>query len=246
MICVNRRLVGETSAAVFRILVANAKGGCGKTTIATQLAAALAAAGHFTVLADADRQRSSLLWLQRRPAGAARIAGLDWTRDVDAPLRRTERLVVDAAPALRRARIAELVKAADLVVLPVLPSAFDEAAARRFVDRLQNIGAIAKGRKRLAVVGNRMRASTRAAERLEKFFGEIGHPIVARLRDSQLYAETAERGLSLFDAPGKRARELCRDWAPLLDFLARAAEEREARLRSVGGGTQPKATVTTS
>jgi chromosome partitioning protein len=234
-----------SSEAVLRILVANAKGGCGKTTIATQLAGALATAGHFTALADADRQRSSLLWLQRRPVGAARIAALDWTKEVDQPLRRTERLVVDAAPALRRARIAELVKTADLVVLPVLPSTFDEAAARRFVDRLEKIGAIAKGRKPIAVVGNRMRASTRAAERLDKFFGGIGHPIVARLRDSQLYPETAERGLSLFDAPGKRARELCGDWAPLLDFLARVAKERDGRLRPVEGA-QPNATVTTS
>jgi chromosome partitioning protein len=229
MICVNWRRVGRGSEAVFRILVANAKGGCGKTTIATQLAAAFAAAGHFTALADADRQRSSLLWLQRRPEGAARIAGLDWTREVDMPPRRIERLVVDAAPGLRRARIAELVKATDLVVLPVLPSAFDEAAARRFVGRLERIGAIAKRRKPLAVVGNRIRAGTHAAERLEKFFGALGHPVVARLRDSQLYAETVERGLGLFDAPGKRARELCRDWAPLLDFLAGAAAERESR-----------------
>jgi chromosome partitioning protein len=211
---------------VLRILVANAKGGCGKTTIATQLAGALAAAGHVTALADADRQRSSLGWLARRPSRAAPIAGLDWTREVGLPMRRTERLVVDAGPALRGKRITELVKAADLVVLPVLPSTFDETATRRFLDRLEEIGSIAKGRKRLAVVGNRIRVGTRAAERLEKFFGGIGHPIVVRLRDSQLYADTAVRGLSLFDAPGRRARELRGDWAPLLDFVEHAAKGR--------------------
>jgi chromosome partitioning protein len=210
---------------VLRILVANAKGGCGKTTIATQLAAALSAAGYCTALADADRQRSSLGWLARRPLRSAAIAGLDWSKEIGMPMRRTERLVVDAAPALRGKRIVQLVKAADLVVLPVLPSTFDETATRRFLDRLDKIGAIAKGRKPLAVVGNRIRAGTRAVERLEKFFGEIGHPVVARLRDSQLYADAAVKGLSLFDAPGKRARELSGDWQPLLEFVERAAKE---------------------
>ncbi len=226
------------------ILVANAKGGCGKTTIATQLAAALAAAGHFTALADADRQRSSLAWLARRPPRAAPIAGLDWAKETRLPLRRTECLVIDAAPALRGKRIKELVGAADLVVLPVLPSLFDETATKRFLDRLEMIGSIAKGRKPLAVVGNRMRGGTRAAERLEKFFGEIGHPIVARLRDSQLYPDTAVNGLSLFDvSAGKRGRELCGDWEPLLEFVERTVKERTRRIKAQG---QPNATVTTS
>jgi chromosome partitioning protein len=211
------------------ILVANAKGGCGKTTIATQLAAALAAAGYRTALADADRQRSSLNWLARRPLRAAAICGLDWSREVGPPVRRTERLVVDAGPALRGRRIVELVKAVDLLLLPVLPSSFDETATRRFLDRLDRIGSIAKRRKPVAVIGNRIRAGTRAAERLEKFFGDLGQPIAARLRDSQFYADAAVKGLSLFDAPGKRARELGGDWRPLLDFVAHAAEDRQER-----------------
>jgi chromosome partitioning protein len=210
---------------VLRILVANAKGGCGKTTIAMQLAAAFAAAGHFTALADADRQRSSLGWLARRPLSAAAISGLDWSKEVGVPTRRTERLVVDAAPALRGKRIAELVKSADLVLLPVLPSIFDETATRRFLDRLEKIGSIARGRKSLAVIGNRVRAGTRAAEHLDRTFGGIGHPLVARLRDSRLYADTAAKGLSLFEAGGSRARELRRDWQPLLDLVERAAKD---------------------
>jgi chromosome partitioning protein len=210
---------------VLRILVANAKGGCGKTTIATQLAAAFAAAGHLTVLADADRQRSSLGWLVRRPLRAATIVGLDWSKEVGVPPRRAERLVVDAAPALRGKRIAELVKTADLVLLPVLPSIFDETATRRFLDRLDKIGAIAKGGKSLAVVGNRIRAGTRAAEQLERAFAGIGHPLIARLRDSRFYADSAARGLSLFDARGYRADDLRRDWQPLLDLVECGAKD---------------------
>ena len=228
---------------MLRILVANAKGGCGKTTIATQLAAAFAAGGHFTALADADRQRSSLGWLARRPAQAAAIVGLDWSKEVGAPTRRTGRLVVDAAPALRGKRIAELVKSADLVVLPVLPSIFDETATRRFLDRLATFGSIAKGRKSVVVVGNRMRAGTGAAVHLEKVFAGIGHPLVAWLRDSRLYAAAAADGLSLFDARGKRARGLRLDWQPLLDYVERAAEDQAP---AAGRRGQPKATVTTS
>ncbi len=211
---------------MLKILVANAKGGCGKTTIATQLAAALAAAGGSTFLADADRQRSSLGWLARRPPGAAPIVGLDWSRDLGKPDKRMRRLVVDAAPGLRRKRIAELVGLADLVVMPVLPSAFDEDAARRFLGRLGALRSVANGRKPVAVVGNRIRAGTRAADRLEKFFGGLGHPVVARLRDSQAYAEIAARGLSLFDVAGKRELALQADWRSLLEFIARVAEDR--------------------
>jgi chromosome partitioning protein len=208
---------------VLRILVANVKGGCGKTTIATQLAAAFAAGGYCTALADADRQRSSLGWLARRPRRAAAIAGLDWSKEVGVPMRRTERLVVDAAPALRGKRIADLVKTADLVLLPVLPSIFDETATRRFLDRLDRIGSIARGRKPVAVVGNRIRPGSPAAEHLEKVFGGIGHPLVARLRNSRLYADSATKGLGLFDAGSNRVRELRSDWQPLLDFVERAA-----------------------
>ena len=214
---------------MLRILVANAKGGCGKTTIAIQLAAAFAAAGHLTVLADADRQRSSLGWLARRPQRAVAIAGLDWSKEVGVPTRRTERLVVDAGPALRSKRIAELVKTADLVVLPVLPSTFDETATRRFLDRLDKIGAIARGRKCVAVVGNRIRAGGRADGHLEKLFRGIGHPLVARLRDSRLYPDSAAKGLSLFDARGSRVRELRGDWQPLLDFVEAAVRAIQRR-----------------
>ncbi|HEY1259098.1 MAG TPA: AAA family ATPase [Stellaceae bacterium] len=221
---------------MLKILVANAKGGCGKTTIATQLAAALAAEGGGTLLADADRQRSGLGWLARRPASAAPIVGLDWSRDLGKPDKRMRHLVIDAAPALRRKRIAELVGLADLVVVPVLPSAFDEAGAQRFLRRLGALRSVANGRKPVAVVGNRVRSGTRAAAHLDKFFGGLGYPLVARLRDSRLYAETAAKGSSLFDTTGRRERALQADWRPLLDLVANVADDRP----------QPKATVTTS
>src|SRR3712207_2178522 len=106
------------------VLVANIKGGCGKTTIATHLAAAFATGGQTTLLADVDRQRSSLGWIDRRPASAALLTGLDWTKDLPAPPKGSGRLVIDAPAALKTKQIEELVKLADVIVLPVLPSAF--------------------------------------------------------------------------------------------------------------------------
>lgn len=203
------------------ILVANIKGGCGKTTIATNLAAASACAGRATVLADVDRQRSSLGWLGRRPGTLPALVGLDWSKDIgDAP-RGTQRLVIDAPAALKTRQIEDLVKMADVVVLPVLPGAFDEQATQRFLGKLEELKSIAKNRKAVAVVGNRLRARTRAADRLDQFLGGIGHRVVTRLRDSQIYADAAATGLSLFDMPGKRAAEHRGDWAPLLDYIDR-------------------------
>lgn len=201
------------------ILVANIKGGCGKTTIATHLAAAYARAGHATVLADVDRQRSALGWLDRRPATAGAVAGLDWAKDIADPPRGTQRLVIDAPAALKAKQVEELVRMADIVVLPVLPGAFDEQATQRFLRKLEELKPIAKNRKAVAVVGNRMKVRTRASDRLDTFLGGLGHAVVARLRDSQIYAETAASGLSLFDLTGKRAAEHRGDWEALLAYI---------------------------
>jgi chromosome partitioning protein len=205
------------------VLVANIKGGCGKTTVATHLAGAFANAGHATLLADADRQRSSLGWLERRPGSAAPIRGLDWSKDAEEAPRGPGRLVIDAPAALKTRQIEELVELADFVVLPVLPSAFDEQATQRFLRKLDELKAIAKGRKTVAVVGNRLRANTRSAERLDTFLGGVGHAVVARIRDAQLYAEVAATGLTLFDLKGRRHEEHRADWRPLLGWIEEAA-----------------------
>ncbi len=204
---------------MFAVLVANIKGGCGKTTIATHLAAAFAGAGHATVLADADRQRSSLDWLERRPASVPAVTGIDWTREFDRVPRHTARLVIDAPAALKGKQIEELVRLCDVIVAPVLPGAFDEAATRRFLDKLEELKPIARNKKGVAVIGNRLRARTRAAERLDLFLDGVGHKVVTRLRDSQFYPEAASNGLSLFDLKGKRIAEVREDWHLLLSFM---------------------------
>ncbi|WP_109119950.1 AAA family ATPase [Azospirillum sp. TSO22-1] len=217
---------------MFTVLVANIKGGCGKTTVATHLAAAFAAAGHAAYLADADRQRSSLGWAARRPAGRPPVRALDWTREVGAPPPGIGRLVIDAPAALKGRQIEALVGMADVVVVPVLPGAFDEQATRRFFERLEPLKAVAKGRTPVVVVGNRVRVGTRASGRLGQFVAALGHPVAGSLRDSQFYGDAAAGGLSLFDLPGRRALAVRADWEPVLALVEAAASAPPAPPRA--------------
>jgi len=202
------------------ILVANAKGGCGKSTIATNLAAAFANAGHRTALADADRQRSTLTWLKTRPKSVAPIVALDWRKETGKVPDGVERLVIDAGAGVTSARVRDLLKRTDIVIMPILPSVFDEAATRRFLKKVDELKPIRKGRKPVEVVGNRMRTGTHAARELDAFLVELGHEVVARLGDLALYAAVARQGLGVFDlAPSRRARAEA-DWAPLLRRIA--------------------------
>jgi chromosome partitioning protein len=201
---------------VIRVLVSNVKGGCGKTTIATNLAAAFASGGLRTVLADVDRQRSSLAWLKLRADGAAPIAGLDWRRDAGALPDGTQRLVIDAPAALKMKHVDALLADADLVVVPVLPSIFDEGSTAHFLERLEALKPVRKGRKGVAVVGNRVRPRAKASQRLDQFLAELEQPTVARLADRALYGELATLGLGIFDASGATARAAREEWLPLL------------------------------
>ena len=201
------------------ILIANSKGGCGKSTLATNLAGALAMAGHQVLLADADRQRSSLAWGKRRPETATPITMADWVKGpLDVPDGVT-RVIIDGPAGLRKGGVEELITEADLVIMPVLPSTFDQHASQAFLAKLDELKPIRKNRKGVAIVGNRMRDRTKAAQRLDRFLSGIGHTVVARLRDSQAYTEAAENGLSVFELKGMRTNTLRDDWQPLMDYI---------------------------
>ncbi len=201
------------------VLVANSKGGCGKTTIATHLAAAFATGGLTTVLADTDRQRSSLGWLKARPDTAAPIKGLDWVKSVKAPPKGTERLVIDSPAAMRVKDARILIPQADVIVVPVLPSAFDQGVTTSFLKRLHRLKSIRKNRKPLALVRNRIRSGSRAAARLDLFLMELGTRDVGWLTDRSLYNDMAWRGLSIFDLDSQQAQALQRDWIPLIRYI---------------------------
>lgn len=201
------------------ILVATVKGGSGKTTISTNLAAALANDGARVLLADLDRQRSSTEWLARRPADAAPIEGVEWIKEIVRPSPDYDFVIIDAPAALKSKQIEEIVVFADRILVPVAPSAIDESATLRFLAKLDDIRAVSKGKKVVGLVGNRVRSGTRSSERLAEFIGKTGHRAVARIRDSQIYLDVVDAGLGIFDRGGARVAPLKEDWWPLLEFV---------------------------
>ena len=201
------------------VLVANTKGGCGKTTVSTHLAAAFAGAGHRTALADVDRQRSSLEWTRLRPGTAAAITGLDWSKELSKAPKDLERLVIDAPAAMKKKHVFDLIGMAHVIVVPVLPSVFDQGSTLAFLTRLGELKAIRKNRKPVGVLRNRVRPRTRATARLGRFLAETEHVDLGGLPDRAIYNDVAALGLSIFDLPGKRAAALRQDWAPVLAYV---------------------------
>ena len=204
------------------VLVANLKGGCGKTVLATTLAAALATRGAGRVgLADADRQKSALRWARRRPETAAPVEALDWSKgsDLGKGAKRLDWLVIDAPGALRGAAAADLVAEAKAVLVPLAPSFYDLDATKRFLRELEALKRVRKGKANVHLVANRLRTGSRAARGLEASFEALGHPPAARIAERAAFAELAERGLSVFDRPVKAYAPHRAELAPLLDLL---------------------------
>lgn len=200
---------------MIRVAVVNAKGGTGKTTIATHLAGGLAARGHAVALHDLDRQACALGWLARRDTTAPPIVAVG--RKETPP--EVAWVIVDAPAGLRRDDLADLVKAVDVLVVPVLPSAFDEAGTASLFAKLADLNRIRRGRVQIGVVANKWDPRRRASTHLGSYLAATGHPVVAHLRDHALYATAAHDGGTVFDYPPSRSRTVAADWSPLFDWL---------------------------
>jgi chromosome partitioning protein len=206
---------------MLRILIASSKGGCGKSTVATNLAAHFAQSGKNTVLADTDRQGSSYRWCERRPMPLPGVLGIaairkGWRSQLPPD---SERLIIDSAAGTHAGDVAELADELDAIVVPVLPSAFDLDASAAFVAELSQLPRIKRGKLPVAIVANRLKPWTSASQDGLARMQELGLPVVAELRDSTGYVVLAGLGKSIFDFHSEQARSHQEDWAPLLKWL---------------------------
>jgi len=201
-------------------MVLNPKGGCGKSTLATNIASYFATEGHNVALADYDPQRSSLDWLERRPADRAPITGL---AAYEEGLRRLPRnadyLVIDAPARSHGPELTELVKHAETIVVPVLPSTIDMQATANFLKELKEVGKIERKEAKIGVVANRVRENTLIFEELDGYLTAARVPYLAALRDAQNYIRAYTRGLGIFELPEYLAWPDWEQWDPLLRWL---------------------------
>jgi chromosome partitioning protein len=205
------------------IVVANPKGGAGKSTLATQIAGFLAAQGKAVTLGDLDRQQSSRQWLDIRPAHLPRILPWEISRDAIAkPARGSTDAVIDTPAGLHGSRLDAAMKVADMIVVPLQASLFDMQATHAFAQELREHKRA--GRVRIGLVGMRVKEHTIALERFQEFVAALGIPLVTTLRDTQNYVHLAAHGLTLFDvAPGKVERDLAQ-FEPLARWVCAPAK----------------------
>ena len=204
------------------IVVANPKGGVGKSTLSTNLAGAFAANGEWVALADLDRQQSSHGWLALRPQGLLPIE--TWQVDPDAPVKPPkglERAVIDTPAGLHGTRLAAALELADKVVVPLQPSMFDILATQHFLERLAKEKAVRRGAIEVGVVGMRVDARTRSADQLHRFVEGLDLPVLGFLRDTQNYVQLAAHGLTLWDVAKSRVEKDLEQWEPIVAWAAR-------------------------
>ena len=200
-------------------MLLNPKGGCGKSTLATNLASYYADAGHYVVLADFDRQGSSMDWLSMRPEDRPKIHGFLVEDDDFLVPHGPGYLIMDAPAATHGKTLSRHIKKAHTVIIPVLPSPMDIRATARFIQELLVIGRISRERTRIAVVANRVREHTLIYQSLRKFLSSLGIPFLATIRDSQNYIHAAERGLGIFELPPSLVRKDLEQWQAVIDWL---------------------------
>jgi len=217
----------DTAVQLQKIVLLNPKGGSGKSTIATNLAAYYAWRGFRTAFMDTDPQGSGLRWLKLRPREAPAIAAINGFERPMGVTRTfamrtppgTERLIVDTPAALSAQQMPEVIRDASAIVVPVLPSDIDTHAASRCIADLLLVAKVHRSERRLVIVANRARRYTKAFQALVRFLQSLKIPVAAVLRDSQAYVRSGESGIGIHEMKGALLREDLDTWAPLVEWL---------------------------
>lgn len=200
------------------VLVANPKGGAGKTTLATNLAGYFANQGKSVTLCDLDRQQSALRWMAFRDQAMAPVTGYFAGNTIGASLpRESDWVVMDAPAGFQGYKLSDYMRAADKVVVPLVPSIFDMAATEDFLNAIR---VEMRGKRgAIGIVAMRVDPRTKAASMLEEFLRHFDIPIVTYLRNTQNYVNVAAGGLTVFDPPRGRHRRDLEQWQPLVEWL---------------------------
>jgi chromosome partitioning protein len=200
------------------VVVANPKGGVGKSTMATNIAGHFAGKGHAVMLGDADRQQSSRLWLGLRPDNARAISTWDLGEgNIARPPKGTSHVVLDTPAGMHGKMLKDIMQLADKVVVPLQPSVFDIFATRAFLDELAEHRKA--GRMQVGIVGMRVDPRTIAADKLHEFVDNLGLPVLGYLRHTQNYIHLAARGLTLFDVASGRVERDLEQWQGICRWL---------------------------
>ncbi|HFD78873.1 MAG TPA: ParA family protein [Gammaproteobacteria bacterium] len=222
---------------MLRVVVMNAKGGCGKTTVATNLASFCACQGYGTALFDYDVQGSSSRWLKARPAQRPPVHGVAaWqppaagtTRAWQMRIPEHTRYVITDTPAGHAGLdIEDRVADSDVVLIPVLPSSIDIHSTADFIRDLLLEGKARARNKTLAIISNRTRIRTRALEKLDRFLNSLEIPVIGQIRDTQHYLNAAEQGLGVHELKESSARQDAHTWEQVLEWLQAQEERRGA------------------
>ena len=202
------------------ILVLNAKGGCGKSTISTNLASYFAyEMGKKVVLADYDPQESSLAWLEARDENRPHIEGIAAYQDPVRVPKDTDYLIMDAPARVHGKELTQLMRKAETVLFPVLPSPIDMRAAKKYMEELMKNGRVSRKEVKIGVIANRVRENTIIFAELYDFIKSMKLPYVATLRDTQNYIRAEERGIGIFEMAPSQVYHDLEDWEPLTRWL---------------------------
>lgn len=202
------------------IMVMNAKGGCGKSTLATNLASYYADLGYNVALADYDPQRSSLDWVDRRPDNRPEIVGVAGFEDgLKRVPRSADMVIIDAPARSHGSELTQLVGRAETIIVPVLPSTIDIQATDRFIKELKDVGKIERKQAKIGVVANRVREYTLIFEELDEYLTKLRVPYLASLREAQNYVRAYTRGLGVHELPEYLAWPDWEQWEPLISWV---------------------------